>query len=247
MKQKYLILNWKSKVTYDTALNLLDAVKTMADANAKIVVCPPYPILKDAIEWFKGTDIEVGVQDVSALPVGAHTGEVSAELLASMGVKYAIIGHSEVRARHKLKNADVKEKILAAQKAGLIAILCIGEDEKAYKTNKTNAVLKKQLEECIDERVAGETLVVAYEPIWAIGTGHAATPIVASDVIAHIKCITDDMYPFVVVPVIYGGSIKANNIADFIRVANIDGALVGGASVDPDEVLKILGVIEKKS
>lgn len=236
MDRKILILNWKSYVNLEEALALFDVIKLAKNDSVHIIVCPPYPLLLHAVTFFDGAGISVGAQNVSCFGQGAYTGEVSAQLLKSMGVEYVLVGHSERREIFGEKNSDVLAKVIAAQKEGIIPILCLGESAAQYEAGQTEQAIAKQLKECITKEV-NNNLVISYEPVWAIGTGHAATPQIAKANIDYIKNVARKMFDMEI-PVLYGGSVKASNIQSLLSI--LDGALIGSAAVKCDEIKAIL-------
>ncbi|MGH2923735.1 MAG: triose-phosphate isomerase, partial [Solirubrobacterales bacterium] len=209
----------------------------------EVVVCPPYPALARAVELC-GERVAVAAQNMHEEPSGAFTGEVSAPMLVEIGVRAVILGHSERRQHFGESDEALARKLPAALDAGLQPILCVGEDEAQRDADETEAVIARQLEADLaglgDDRLAG--LVVAYEPIWAIGTGRTASPEQAQEAIALIRArLADrDAEAAKAVRILYGGSVKPGNAAELISQADVDGALVGGASLDPGDFLAIV-------
>jgi triosephosphate isomerase len=195
---------------------------------AGVVVCPPFPSLASAVEVLAGTEIAVAAQNVHWEAEGAFTGEISARMLLELGVYGAIVGHSERRQYFGETDESTGRRAAAALEAGLAVIACVGETEAEREAGQTEAVLRRQL--AVFE--PHPDLVVAYEPVWAIGTGRTATPEVAQDAHAFIKSQLD-------VPVLYGGSVKPENAAELLALPDVDGALVGGASLDADSFAAI--------
>jgi len=190
-----------------------------------VVVCPPYVSLPETVQALAGTEIAVAAQNVHWAPEGAFTGEVSAPMLRELGVYGAIVGHSERRQFFGDTDLSVARRVRAALDHQLAVIACVGETEAEREAGETEAVLARQLEAIAEAAPEREELVVAYEPVWAIGTGRTATPALAQAAHAFIKTILD-------VPVLYGGSVKPENAAELAAQPDIDGALVGGASLD---------------
>jgi triosephosphate isomerase len=186
-----------------------------------IVVCPPYVSLAVAVQLLAGTEIAVAAQNVHWEDEGAFTGEVSARMLREVGVYGTIVGHSERRQYFGESDETVAKRVHTALDAGLFVIACIGETEDERERGETEAVLRRQLSVLEQD----DNLVVAYEPVWAIGTGKTATPATAQEAHAFIKSQLD-------VPILYGGSVKPDNAAELLAQADVDGALVGGASLD---------------
>jgi triosephosphate isomerase len=193
-----------------------------------VVVCPPFVSLAVAVQLLAGTDIAVAAQNVHWSHDGAFTGEVSASMLRELGVYGAIVGHSERRQLFCESDETVARRARAALEAGLSVIACVGETESERESGETEAVLRRQVS--VLER--DENLVIAYEPVWAIGTGRTATPELAQEAHALIKSLLD-------VPVLYGGSVKPENAAELLAQPAVDGALVGGASLDVDSFVSI--------
>ncbi len=196
--------------------------------DVDVVVCPPYVSLAEAVQVLAGTEIGVFAQSCHWAEEGAFTGEVSAGMLRELGVYGAIVGHSERRQLFGETDETVAKRTEAALAAGLHVIACVGETEAEREAGETEAVLRRQVS-VLD---ADESLVVAYEPVWAIGTGKTATPEIAQDAHALIKSLLD-------VPVLYGGSVKPDNAAELMGQPSVDGALVGGASLDVDSFAAI--------
>ena len=199
----------------------------LGDADA--VVCPPYVSLAAAVQALAGTEIGVFAQNCHWEQTGAFTGEVSAEMLAELGVYGTIVGHSERRQYFGETDQTVARRAAAALAAGLHVIACVGETEAERELGDTEAVLRRQVSVLEHD----DNLVIAYEPVWAIGTGKTATPDMAQDAHATIKSLLD-------VPVLYGGSVKPDNAAELLALPDVDGALVGGASLDADAFAQIV-------
>jgi len=193
-----------------------------------VVVCPPFVSLAVAVQVLAGTEIAVAAQNVHWEPEGAYTGEVSAGMLRELGVYGAIVGHSERRQHFGETDETVAKRAAAALDAGLFVIACVGETEAERDHGDTEDVLRRQ----VSVLEADDNLVLAYEPVWAIGTGKTATPDTAQEAHAFIKSLLD-------VPVLYGGSVKPDNAAELLAQADLDGALVGGASLELDSFTAI--------
>jgi triosephosphate isomerase (TIM) len=194
-----------------------------------VVVCPPFASLAIAVQMLAGTEIGVAAQNVHWENDGAYTGEVSPPMLHELGVYGAIVGHSERRRYFGESDETTAKRARAALAAGLFVIACVGETESERETGKTEVVLRRQIAALGD---ADDRLVVAYEPVWAIGTGKTATPELAQEAHALIKSLLD-------VPVLYGGSVKPENAADLLAEPDVDGALVGGASLEVESLVSI--------
>lgn len=211
-------------------------------AKVDLAICPPATLVTMFAVIAVGSRIAIGGQDCHAQESGAYTGNLSAEMLADAGASYVILGHSERRQYHGEKDADVSAKALAAYRAGLTAIVCIGETREEREAGRTLAVVRKQLKGSVPDGSHAQNLVIAYEPVWAIGTG--LTPTVADVAEVH-AAIREDLRRLVgkgdqaKVRILYGGSVKPSNAAELMAVENVDGALVGGASLVATDFLGI--------
>lgn len=213
-------------------------------AKVDLAVCPPATLVATFAHMSVGTRVAVGGQDCHAKETGAFTGDLSAEMLADAGATYVLVGHSERRQYHKEKDADVCAKAVAAHRAGLTAIVCVGETREEREAGKALAVVRKQLRGSIPVDSNSGNLVVAYEPVWAIGTGLTPT---AADVAEVHAAIREELKRLVgkadhaKVRILYGGSVKPSNAAELMAVENVNGALVGGASLVAADFLAIAG------
>jgi len=241
MRRKLVAGNWKMNGDLAVNARLLDRLATewtAADARS-LVVCVPAPYLAQAQAALTGTAVEWGAQDVSEHRAGAYTGEIAAGMLADFGCRYSIVGHSERRQLHGESDALVAAKARAAHDAGLIPIACIGETLAERERGETARVVTRQLAAVIDALGASmQHAVVAYEPVWAIGTGRTAAPAEAQAVHAALRAQLAAANA-ADVRILYGGSVKASNAATLFAMPDIDGALVGGASLDANEFLAI--------
>jgi triosephosphate isomerase len=238
--------NWKMHGSVDGSSSLVSALKAgVGTANpAEMLVCPPFVYLDRAKQWLEGSPIMLGAQNVCSEPQdGALTGEVSARMLADSGCDYVIVGHSERRTLYHETDQVVVAKFAAVQGAGLIPILCVGESLEQREAGETEAIVSRQLEAVTSDLgvAALDGAVVAYEPIWAIGTGKTATPAQAEQVHAVIRGLVaaQDATIAAGLRILYGGSVKGANAAELLACENIDGGLVGGASLDAADFLKI--------
>ncbi len=242
--------NWKMNGLRTDALALARGV---ADGLVKagwndrdLLVCPPATLVMAVSEVVKGSGVLVGGQDCHVRASGAHTGDISAEMLRDAGATYVIVGHSERRADHGETDAVVRAKTEAAWRAGLIPIVCVGETLAEREAGSTLAVLARQLEGSVPQGATAATLVVAYEPVWAIGTGKTPTVAEVADAHAHIrKELGGVMAQASQVRLLYGGSVKASNAAELLAAGDVDGALVGGASLRADEFLAIAKAVQR--
>jgi triosephosphate isomerase (TIM) len=222
--------NWKMyKGTSETAAFCIALREHELPEDVDVVVCPPYVSLAIAVQLLAGTEIGVAAQSVHWEAEGAYTGEVSAAMLSELGVYGAIVGHSERRQYFGETDETVAQRARTALDAGLFVIACVGETGDEREAGETENVLRRQVT-ALGE--ADENLVVAYEPVWAIGTGKTATPDMAQEAHAFIKSLLD-------VPVLYGGSVKPENADELLGRPDVDGALVGGASLDVDSFAAI--------
>ncbi len=211
--------------------------------SVKLLICPPYPYLTELAQKLSGTDLALGAQNVSQHASGAHTGEISPGMLKDVSCEYVIVGHSERRAMMGETSDIVAAKFGAALAAGLKPILCIGETLEERETDRTEAVIDEQLNAVLDS--AGvesfSTAVVAYEPVWAIGTGRTASPEQAQDVHRHIRAAISSRSEAIAssIQLLYGGSVKGENAAGLFTMPDIDGGLIGGASLKAGDFLAI--------
>lgn len=245
MRQTLVAGNWKLNGSTESIKQLVSGIIAgVGDApNTAIAVCPPFIYLPLVEELLKGSSVAWGSQDISDQESGAYTGEIAASMLNEFGCKYAIVGHSERRALYAEDDAFTARKFAAARKAGLIPILCIGETLEEREQGITEQVVARQLDAVIElEGIAaiGEA-VIAYEPVWAIGTGLTATPAQAQDVHAFIRGKLAGLDKAVAekIQILYGGSVKGSNAAELFAMADIDGGLIGGASLQADDFLAI--------
>jgi len=220
-------------------------LETAPVPETDIMVCLPATLLSRAREALKDSTITLGAQDCNPLASGAHTGDISAEMLADAGATAVIVGHSERRHDHGESDALVHAKALAAYRAGLMAIICIGETEAQYRDGKTLDVLRGQLEGSVPEGARAANTVVAYEPVWAIGTGLTPTPPEVAQVHGLIRSVLGQMLEDSeagAMRLLYGGSVKPSNAANLLFVPDVNGALVGGASLKAEDFYEILSV-----
>lgn len=236
--------NWKLNGSLQSVRQLVADIKAgLGDLKADVAVCPPYVYIPEVAQLLKGSSLGYGAQDVSDQTAGAFTGEVSAPMLNDFGCKYAIVGHSERRSLYGEGDDFTARKFAAARKAGLIPILCVGELLEERDQGITEQVVSRQLDAVIQLEgvVALADAVIAYEPVWAIGTGKTASPQQAQDVHAFIrgKIAALDAAVAEKVQILYGGSVKGSNAAELFAMADIDGGLIGGASLAAEEFLNI--------
>jgi triosephosphate isomerase (TIM) len=249
-RQPLIAGNWKMNLNHLEAIALVQklafALPEKYFAKVEVVVLPPFTALRSVQALVEGDKLLVGygAQDLSAKDAGAYTGDVSGPMLSKLDCSYVVVGHSERREHHGEDDGVVASKVRAALRNGLIPILCVGEGLEVREAGAHLAHCTEQLRAALKGLSAEQvrTVVVAYEPIWAIGTGRVATPADAQEVCGALRQALVDKYGAVVaddVRVLYGGSVKASNVADLVAEADIDGALVGGASLDADEFAKL--------
>ena len=243
MRSKVVAGNWKLNGSLAANEALLRALlKDIRGNQAACVVCAPFPYLAQAGEILRGTSIAVGAQDCSRYDKGAYTGEVSGAMIAEMGARYAIVGHSERRTIFGDTDAIVVEKFAAAKRAGLTPIFCVGETLEERERGATNEVLARQVDALLGKGARElEGAVIAYEPVWAIGTGKTATSQQAQDAHDFIRkrVAAKESSVAARVPILYGGSVKAANAAELFAMPDVDGGLVGGASLVAEEFVAI--------
>ena len=234
MRTKIAAGNWKMNGVSHSLEQLNELVKSQGNAECAVVICPPSPLLFPAVEMTHSSSIYIGAQDCHTAQSGAHTGDISAPMVKDTGAKYVIVGHSERRETYGETDKDVCAKAIAARDAGLIAILCIGESLSDRETGRTLDVIGGQLATSVPEGATADTLVIAYEPIWAIGTGKVPTLAQIIEVHDFIRAELDTRFGPEIgngISLLYGGSVKASNAAEIFTAENVDGALVGGASL----------------
>lgn len=243
MRRKLAAGNWKMNGTR-AALAELAAMAGAAEGAAEVLICPPAPLIGAAAEAAKG--IAVGGQDCHAAPSGAHTGDVSAPMLADAGASYVILGHSERRADHGEDDALIREKARAAWDSNLTAVVCVGETLDQREAHNTLDIIGGQLAGSIPDGATAHRLVVAYEPVWAIGTGKVPTMDQIAEVHDFIRARLERRFGAGVgrsTRLLYGGSVKPSNAAEIFAVPNVDGALVGGASLKAADFVPIIDAL----
>ena len=236
--------NWKMNKTVAEATALVNAMRDSLPEvqGVEVVLCPPYTAIEAVGRLLDGTDIWVGAQDLHYEASGAYTGEVSASMVVEL-CRFVIIGHSERRQLFGETDEVVGRKVGAALGAGLRPILCVGETLEERERGVAEDVVEQQVRTGSKHAGSGEGLIVAYEPVWAIGTGRAASPGDAQAMMSHIRRITVDELGDAAaktVPLLYGGSVNSDNVDGFAREADVDGALVGGASLDAESFIRVV-------
>jgi len=236
--------NWKMN-GLTASLAEIEAMRRAADAGeagaAELAVCPPATLLAPAAEKLKGGKLSLGAQDCSPEPAGAFTGDISAAMLKDAGASYVIVGHSERRIHHQETDELVRAKAEAALKIGLVPIVCVGETRAQREAGEQAAVVIRQLRRSLPPGGTSETVVIAYEPVWAIGTGLTPTPADVAAVHNGIRALLAEVGGprAVKTRLLYGGSVKPSNCSELLTLDNVDGALVGGASLKAAEFLAI--------
>ena len=245
MRKPIIAGNWKMHKTIAEALEFVNDVKDKVSNNeVEAVICAPFTLLKDLKEATKGTNIKIGAQNMHFEEMGAFTGEISPLMLKELDMDYVVIGHSERRQYFNETDETVNKKVLKALEVGIDPILCVGETLEEREAGNTKNICKVQVEKAL-ENVSKEDLakvVIAYEPIWAIGTGKTATSEDANDVIAYIREVIANLYGELAsdVRIQYGGSVKPSNVAEIMNQSDIDGALVGGASLEANDYVELV-------
>ena len=247
MRRKLAAGNWKMNGTGAALAELKQLAAKHLSPSVDILICPPATLLHRAAEMVEGTGVSVGGQDCHAEHSGAHTGDVSAEMLQDAGATAVILGHSERRVDHGEQNEDVRAKARSVMDAGLKAIICVGESLEQREAANTLDIIGGQMSGSIPDQSTGENLIVAYEPIWAIGTGKVPTLEEIGEVHDFIRARLERRFGEGVgrsVRLLYGGSVKPSNATEIFGVSNVDGALVGGASLKAADFSGIIEALE---
>lgn len=231
--KKLIVGNWKMNGLMADAAERFARLASFQSEKAEMVICPPFVHLAKAMTSFAGTSVRHGAQDCHTESAGAYTGNIAPEMLKDMGCSFVILGHSERRQYHAENDSLIAAKVKGATRAGISVILCVGESADERAAGQHLVKVKSQLENCITENFGGAQVVIAYEPIWAIGTGKVAT---LAD-IAEMHRFIKGLYPNYAV--LYGGSVTAESAKDIMAVPHVDGVLVGGASLKADAFLTI--------
>ena len=244
MRRTLIAGNWKLNGSLAANANLLAEIKLgLGTQNCDVLVCVPAVYLAQCAEILAGSSVLFGAQDVSVHDSGAYTGEISAAMLADLACRYVIVGHSERRAYHHESNELVAKKTVQALKSGICPIVCVGETLEQRELGQTSEVLTAQLQAVIDLLDGGALgrIVIAYEPVWAIGTGKTATPQMAQDVHAMLRrqLADRDVEAAAKVRILYGGSMKPENAKELLSMGDIDGGLIGGAALKSKDFLSI--------
>ena len=246
MRKKLVAGNWKMNKNLQEGVTLVEnLVSVVNQPNCEVVICTPFTHLATVAPMLKDSPIKLGAQNCSDMPSGAYTGEISAEMIKSTGADYVILGHSERRQYYHETGEVLRDKVNQALANGLEVLYCVGETLREREANKQNEVVKKELEESVfhldDEQF--KNIIIAYEPIWAIGTGKTATAEQAEDIHAFIRSCIAECYGKTVAndtTILYGGSCKASNAPELFSKPDIDGGLIGGASLKAEDFKGII-------
>ena len=247
MRKTIVAGNWKMNASKDSVDNLIkDLLTGMDGITSEVLVCAPFPYLAQVELLIQGSKVMLGAQNLNTNSSGAYTGEVSADMIKDFGARHVIVGHSERRSLYGETSAMVAEKTKAALNAGLTPLLCIGESIEQRDSGDTEAVIEKQLSAVIElvDIEAFNQIIIAYEPVWAIGTGVTATPEQAQEAHLFIRSLLakNDESVAQKTPILYGGSMNASNASELISCADIDGGLIGGAALKAEDFLQICKV-----
>lgn len=248
MRKPIIVGNWKMNKTNAQTKEFIDAVDSKLHEHADFGIATPYTALHTATSNAK--NLLVAAQNVHFEPNGAYTGEVSVEMLQELNVQWVILGHSERRQYFNETDADINKKAKVLLEQGITPIVCVGETLEEFEANQTEDVVRRQVKESLTDLdpQKAQTLVVAYEPVWAIGTGKSATQEIAQNTCAIVRDELKNLFGTEVSEAIriqYGGSVKGNNIAEYMAGKDIDGALVGGASLQPESFLELVEALNK--
>ena len=244
MRKTIVAGNWKMNASKESVNTLIEGILSgMNEASSEVIVCAPFPYLSQVESLIQGSSLMLGAQNLNVNSAGAYTGEVSADMIKDFGAQHVIVGHSERRSLYAETNAIVAEKTKTAIDAGLTPLLCVGESLEDRESGNTEAIVEEQINAVID--LIGiesfDQVIIAYEPVWAIGTGLTATPEQAQAVHLFIRNLLADSSEKIAkrTPILYGGSMNAGNAADLISCSDIDGGLIGGAALKAEDFLQI--------
>jgi len=247
MRRKLAAGNWKMNGTGADLPEIAGLMAAFPDPGCDLLICPPATLVSRAAALAQDHPLEIGGQDCHAAASGAHTGDISADMLRDAGATHVVVGHSERRADHGETNERVRLKACAAQQAGLVALVCLGEHLAEREAGRTLDIIGGQLSGSVPDGSSAHNLVIAYEPVWAIGTGKTPTLEQIGQVHDHVRSLLERRFGEAVgrsVRLLYGGSVKPDNAADIFGVSNVDGALVGGASLKAADFGAIVAALE---
>ena len=244
MRQTIVAGNWKMNASKEAVNTLVMGILSgMGEVESKVIVCSPFPYLSQVEALITHSHLNLGAQDLNVNPSGAHTGEVSADMIKDFGAKYVIVGHSERRSLYGESDEDVANKVKTALDNDMTPLFCIGELLEEREAGETEAVVSRQIQAVIDKCgiEAFNHIIIAYEPVWAIGTGVTATPEQAQQTHAFIRSMLAELDSNIAqtTPILYGGSMNPSNAAELIACEDIDGGLIGGASLKSEDFLQI--------
>ncbi len=249
MQKRLIAGNWKMNGTSDSLREISPLIEATMEFSSAVLICTPFTLIDRAITHVRGSRLMIGAQDCHPEAKGPHTGDVSARMLAEIGATHVITGHSERRQNHRETNALVKAKATAALDAGLVSIVCVGETQCDRDAGKALDIVSGQVRESLPDVPQSGSIVVAYEPVWAIGTGRTPSLGDIEEMHAHIRRLLIEEIPGSQggrrAPILYGGSVTAKNAAEIFSVANVDGGLVGGASLRASDFLPICRILEQ--
>ena len=252
MDKIYIAGNWKMNMTFQAAddffSQLADYLNSNRSKNVEALIFPPFTYLELATDTAEETSLSIGAQNVSEHDNGAYTGEISGDILSSMNVEFCLVGHSERRQYFKEDNSLLNKKIKKLRNFFIKPILCVGESLAEREAGKAHEVVQKQLENCLEGIEIDDDLCIAYEPVWAIGTGKTASPQQAQEIHNMIRNWIADKYDKQTaenLPILYGGSVKPSNLAELMAQPDINGGLIGGASLDIDSYIEMLNIALK--
>jgi len=252
MDKIYIAGNWKMNMTFQAAddffSQLADYLNSNRSKNVEALIFPPFTYLELATDTAEETSLSIGAQNVSEHDNGAYTGEISGDILSSMNVEFCLVGHSERRQYFKEDNSLLNKKIKKLRDFFIKPILCVGESLAEREAGKAHEVVQKQLENCLEGIEIDDDLCIAYEPVWAIGTGRTASPQQAQEIHNMIRNWIADKYDKQTaenLPILYGGSVKPSNLAELMAQPDINGGLIGGASLDIDSYIEMLNIALK--
>ena len=245
MRRKLAAGNWKMNGLRASLAEVEARAQAHPAPRCEVLICPPATLIAQMAQTAGGSAIRVGGQDCHAQPEGAHTGDIAAAMLADAGASHVILGHSERRADHGETDAAVRAKARAAHAAGLVAVICVGETEAQRDANETLAVIGAQVAGSVPDGATAANTVIAYEPVWAIGTGRTPTLAQIAEVHDFIRAELAKAMPDAAgVRLLYGGSVKPSNAAEIFATSNVDGALVGGASLKAADFGAIIAALD---
>ncbi|MDP8220983.1 MAG: triose-phosphate isomerase [Candidatus Stygibacter frigidus] len=252
MDKIYIAGNWKMNMTFSAAddffAQLADYLNNNGSKKVETLIFPPFTYLELATDTAEETSLSIGAQNVSDHNNGAYTGEISADILSSMNVEYCLVGHSERRQYFKEDNSLLNKKIKKLRNFFIKPVLCVGESLAEREAGKAHEVVIKQLEKCLEGIEIDDDLLIAYEPVWAIGTGRTATPQQAQEIHKMIREWIAEKYDLKTaenLPILYGGSVKPSNLAELMTQPDINGGLIGGASLDIESYVEMLNMASK--